>query len=180
MGNRWLNKFGLVIIGTSLTLTTGCTPQEKEAASQAKVQKEEEKAQKQANKDAEKQRKQQEKDAKEESKQKEKEEKKKQAVIEKEVSEAKGAIRKILMTTDKSIADLKKSSINNGKLSDSDTKMLSGDLKLVLEHVGDIKDAKGETEAIKNYEAKLNDYIQSFEKGEERDVKELIRDIKIL
>ncbi|CKE81929.1 Uncharacterised protein [Streptococcus pneumoniae] len=53
--------------------------------------------------------------------------------------------------------------------------MLLGDLKLVLEHVVDIKDTRGETEAIKNYEAKLNDFIQLFEKGEERDIKELIK-----
>lgn len=169
MGNRWLNKFGLVFIGASLALSAGCTPQEKEAASQAKLQKQEEKAQKQAEKEAEKQRKQQ-----------EKEEKKKQAEIDKEVTNTKGTIRKLLMNTDKTIADLKKPSTNEGKLPEADTKMLSGDLKLVLDHVGDIKGVKGETDAIKNYEAKLNDYIQSFEKGEERDIKELIRDIKSL
>ncbi|MBJ8025875.1 hypothetical protein [Bacillus cereus] len=180
MGNRWLNKFGLVIIGTSLTLATGCTPQEKEAASQAQVQKEEEKAQKQVEKEVEKQRKQQEKEEKEGSKRKEKEEKKKQAEIDKEVTNIKGTICKLLMNTDKTIADLKRSSTSDGKLSEADIKMLSGDLKLVFEHVGDIKGVKGETGAIKNYEAKLNDYIQSFEKGEERDIKELIRDIKSL
>ncbi|MEI3616183.1 hypothetical protein [Bacillus thuringiensis] len=75
MGNRWLNKFGLVIIGTSLALATGCTPQEKEAASQAKVQKDEEKAQKQTDKEAEKQRKQQEKEEKEAKEKAEKEQK---------------------------------------------------------------------------------------------------------
>ncbi|MDA1528493.1 hypothetical protein [Bacillus cereus group sp. TH260-2LC] len=100
--------------------------------------------------------------------------------MEKEVTNTKGTIRKVLMTTDKTIVDLKKSSTNEGKLSEVDTKMLSGDLKLVLEHVGDIKGVKGETEAIKNYEAKLNNFIQSFEKGEERDIKELIHDIKSL
>ncbi|PFS38716.1 hypothetical protein [Bacillus thuringiensis] len=73
MGNRWLNKFGLVFIGASLALVTGCTPQDKEAASQAKVQKEEEKAQKQAEKEAEKQRKQQEKEEKEAKEKAEKE-----------------------------------------------------------------------------------------------------------
>lgn len=180
MGNRWLNKFGLVFVGASLALATGCTPQDKEAASQAKVQKEEKKAQKQAEKEAEKQRKQQEKEEKEESKRKEKDEKKRQAEIDKEVTNTKGTIRKLLMTTDKTITDLKRSTTNGGELSENDTKMLSGDLKLVLDHVGDIKGTKGETETIKNYEAKLNDFIQSFEKGEERDIKELIRDIKSL
>ncbi|MDA1612204.1 hypothetical protein PDK26_13310 [Bacillus cereus] len=176
MTKGWINKLGMISIGASLALSVGCTPQDKEAV----AQKEEKKAQKQAEKEAEKQRKQQEKDAKEENKRKEKDEKKKQAEIDKEVSETKGTIRKLLMNTDKTIADLKKSSANGGKLSEADTKMLSGDLKLVLEHVGDIKGVKGETDAIKTYEAKLNDYIQSFEKGEERDIKELIRDIKSL
>ncbi|HDR7313680.1 hypothetical protein [Bacillus cytotoxicus] len=185
MGNRWLNKFGLVIIGTSLALSVGCTPQDKEAASQAKVQKEEEKAQKQAEKEAEKERKQQEKEEKEAEKQRkeqekvekqakeraEKKEKKKQAEIDKEVSKTKETIRKLLMTTDKTLTDLKRSVANGGRLSEIDTKMLSGDLKLVLEHVGDIKSVKGETESIKNYETKLNDFIQSFEQGEERDIK---------
>ncbi|MEB8652480.1 hypothetical protein P4G96_27535 [Bacillus cereus] len=75
MGNRWLNKFGLVIIGTSLALATGCTPQEKETASQTKVREEEEKTQKQAEKEAEKQRKQQEKQEKEAKEKAEKEQK---------------------------------------------------------------------------------------------------------
>ncbi|HDR3902869.1 TPA: hypothetical protein QCO88_005551 [Bacillus cereus] len=75
MGNRWLNKFGLVIIGTSLALSVGCTPQDKEATSQAKLQKEEEKAQKQAEKAAEKQRKEQEKEEKEAKEKAEKEQK---------------------------------------------------------------------------------------------------------
>ncbi|MDP1457975.1 hypothetical protein Q8G37_16140 [Bacillus wiedmannii] len=75
MGNRWLNKFGLVIIGVSLALATGCTPQDKETAAQEQAQKEEQKAQRQAEKEAEKQRKQQEKEEKDAQKRAEKERK---------------------------------------------------------------------------------------------------------
>ncbi|WP_026592986.1 hypothetical protein [Bacillus sp. UNC437CL72CviS29] len=75
MRKKWLSGLGLVIIGVSLALATGCTPQDKEAASQAKVQKEEEKAQKQTDKEAEKQRKQQEKEEKDAKDKAEKEQK---------------------------------------------------------------------------------------------------------
>ncbi|MBG9520211.1 MULTISPECIES: hypothetical protein [Bacillus cereus group] len=68
MGKKWLSRFGIIIIGVSLALTTGCTPQDKETAAQ-------EQAQKQAEKEAEKQRKQQEKEEKEAKEKAEKEQK---------------------------------------------------------------------------------------------------------
>ncbi|EJQ07379.1 hypothetical protein ABHP49_004800 [Bacillus cereus] len=75
MGKKCLSRFGIIIIGASLALATGCTPQDKETAAQEQAQKEEQKVQKQAEKEAEKQRKQQEKEEKEEQKQAEKEQK---------------------------------------------------------------------------------------------------------
>ncbi|HHT7152361.1 hypothetical protein BK718_24710 [Bacillus thuringiensis serovar andalousiensis] len=55
MRKNYFNTLGVVFIGTSLLFTTGCTPQNNEATSQAVIQKDEEK-------EAEKQRKQQEKE----------------------------------------------------------------------------------------------------------------------
>lgn len=71
MRKNYFNTLGVVFIGTSLLFTTGCTPQNNEATSQAVIQKDEEKAKKQAEKEAEKQRKHQEKEkTQEESKEK--------------------------------------------------------------------------------------------------------------
>lgn len=55
MGKKWLSRFGIIIIGASLALATGCTPQDKETAAQEQAQKEEQKVQKQAEKEAQKQ-----------------------------------------------------------------------------------------------------------------------------
>ncbi|KAB7656680.1 hypothetical protein GBN78_11675 [Bacillus sp. B2-WWTP-C-10-Post-4] len=73
MRKNYFNTLGLVFIGTSLLFTTGCTPQNNEATSQAVIQKDEEKAAKQAEKEAEKQRKQQEKEQKAQEKERIKE-----------------------------------------------------------------------------------------------------------
>ncbi|AQY38488.1 hypothetical protein P4V72_26760 [Bacillus thuringiensis] len=62
MRKNYFNTLGAVFIGMSSLFTTGCTPQNNEATSQAVIQKDEEKAKKQAEKEAEKQRKQQEKE----------------------------------------------------------------------------------------------------------------------
>ncbi|MBD8076503.1 hypothetical protein [Bacillus thuringiensis] len=86
MRKNYFNTLGVVFIGTSLLFTTGCTPQNNEATSQAVIQKDEEKAKKQADKEAEKQRKQQEK----EKIQEESKEKKFNASIEKIVKKAVG------------------------------------------------------------------------------------------
>ncbi|PGO57456.1 hypothetical protein CN980_31600 [Bacillus cereus] len=75
MAKEWINKLGTIVIGASLALSVGCTPQDKETAVQEQTQKEEQKAQKQAEKEAEKQRKQQEKEEKEAQKQADKEQK---------------------------------------------------------------------------------------------------------
>ncbi|WP_369899723.1 hypothetical protein [Bacillus manliponensis] len=99
-----------------------------------------------------------------------------QVKVDKEIETSKESIRNVLNMTDKSIASFKKA----GPLTATDLGVLAGDLKLALEHVGDIKSIKGETEAIKNFEAKLNEYIQAFESGQEKDVKELIAGIDSL
>ncbi|MBH0359015.1 hypothetical protein [Bacillus toyonensis] len=75
MWKKWLSRFGIIIIGASLALTTGCTPQDKETAAQEQAQKEEQKAQNQAEREAEKQRKQQEKEEKEAEKEQKSQEK---------------------------------------------------------------------------------------------------------
>ncbi|MBY0037141.1 hypothetical protein H7U08_11240 [Bacillus cereus] len=73
MRKNCFNTLGVVFIGTSLLFTTGCTPQNNEATSQAVIQKDEEKAAKQEEKEAEKQRKQQEKEQKAQEKERIKE-----------------------------------------------------------------------------------------------------------
>ncbi|PGB24816.1 hypothetical protein COM06_20180 [Bacillus toyonensis] len=75
MGKKWLSRFGIIIIGASLALTTGCTPQDKETVAQEQAQKEEQKAQNQAEREAEKQHKQQEKEEKEAEKEQKSQEK---------------------------------------------------------------------------------------------------------
>lgn len=76
MRKNYFNTLGVVFIGTSLLLASGCTPQNNGVTSQEATQKDEEKAKKQAEKETEKLRKQQEKEQKAQEKEKVKEENK--------------------------------------------------------------------------------------------------------